>query len=94
MTIWTKKFWKAAAERAVKTAAQSALLVIGADQVNAVAVDWAEVGGFAAGGLVLSLLFSLASDALGPGAGPSATGAEVVPQRILGKAAAPRPDRR
>lgn len=87
MSIWSKKFWQAAGERAVKTAAQSALLVIGADQFNAVAADWPEVGGFALGGLVLSLLMSVASDALGPGAGPSATGAEIVPPKpILGKA--------
>ena len=80
--MMTTAFWKAAAERAVKTAAQSALLVLGADQVNAIAVDWPEVGGFALGGAVLSMLTSLASGAFGPGEGPSATGSE----RILGKA--------
>lgn len=53
------------AERAAKTAAQSALLVIGADQVNVVAVDWMTVAGFAAGGAVLSLLTSVASKPVG-----------------------------
>jgi hypothetical protein len=55
-------FWIDAAERAVKTAAQSALLALGADKVlNAMSADWANVGAFALGGLVLSLLTSIAS---------------------------------
>lgn len=79
MTIWTGAFWKAAAERAIKTAAQSALLAIGADTVNAITVDWLEVGGFGLGGAVLSLLTSIGSDALTSG-GPSLTDAEVLPK--------------
>lgn len=47
-------------DRAVKTAAQSATLVLAAEQVNVVAVDWFEVAGFAAGGAVLSALTTLA----------------------------------
>jgi len=62
-SMWTGAFWKAATERAVKTAAQTAGLVLGADMVNVIDVDWVNVGGFAAGGLVLSYLFSLASGA-------------------------------
>lgn len=46
-------------DRAVKTAAQSAVLVIGADQVNALDADWRLVGGMALGGAVLSLLTNL-----------------------------------
>lgn len=53
-------------ERAVKTAAQSALLVIGADQVNVLVLDWSNVAGFAGGGALLSVLTSLASLAVGP----------------------------
>ena len=61
----TRDFWFASAERAVKTAAQSAILVIGADLVNfnATQADWGSVGGFALGGAVLSLLTSVASAA-------------------------------
>lgn len=58
--MWTKKFWRETLERAVRTAAQSAILAIGADQVNALAVNWGEVGGFAAGGFALAALTSLA----------------------------------
>jgi hypothetical protein len=74
-SIWTGAFWKATAERAVATAAQSALLAIGADQINALTLDWPTLGGFAAGGAVLSLLKSLGVNAL-TGTGPS-VGAEV-----------------
>ena len=52
-------------ERAVKTAAQAALLVIGADQLNALAANWLDVLGFAAGGFVLSILTSLATSGVG-----------------------------
>lgn len=60
-------------DRAVRTAAQSAVLVLAADQVNAVSVDWAEVGGFALGGAVLSLLTSLVSRGI---TGRTSSGAE------------------
>jgi hypothetical protein len=79
MSIFTVAFARAAGERAVKTAAQSAILVIAADQVNALTVAWVEVGGFALGGAVLSLLTSIGSDALTSGDGPSLTDAEVLP---------------
>ena len=59
--MFNKKFWKDAAERAVSTAAQSAILVLAADQVNVIQVDWIDVLGFAAGGAVLSLLKAIAS---------------------------------
>jgi hypothetical protein len=85
----TKAYLLAVLERAVKTAAQSALLVLGADQINALNAQWVDVGGFAAGGFVLSVLTSLATSGFG-GNGPSAT-TEVVEKptvtpQILGKA--------
>lgn len=72
-----KKYAIAVLERACKTAAQSALLVFGADQVNALNANWVDVGGFAAGGFVLSLLMSVASSGFG-GDGPAAFGPETV----------------
>lgn len=68
----TRRFWKKAAERAAKTAAQSALLVLGADQVNALTASWADVAGFALGGAVLSVLTSVATASAGPDDDPSA----------------------
>jgi hypothetical protein len=59
-------FWIDTAERAAKTCAQSALLAIGADQLNALAADWQTVASFALGGAVLSVLTSLASLKIGP----------------------------
>jgi hypothetical protein len=67
-----KKYALAIADRAVRTAAQSALLVFGADQVNVLEADWVVVGGFAAGGFVLSVLTSLVTGGL-TGQGPSLT---------------------
>lgn len=63
--MWTLEFWKATAELAVRGAASAALLVIGADQVNALTLNWAQVGGFALGGAFISVLFSLGSSAFG-----------------------------
>lgn len=70
--MFTKKFWTKAAERAAKSAGQSALLCLGADQINALAADWQLVGGFALGGAVLSVLTSLASLRVGEEDSPSA----------------------
>lgn len=83
MSIFTRAFWTAAVERAVKTAAQSAILVLGADQVNVITVEWAEVAGFAGGGFALSVLTSLASNAAGGYRGPSLANEDVVVRHPL-----------
>lgn len=75
--IWTAKFWKATAERATKTAAQSAILVIGADQLDVLSLDWLRLVGFAAGGALLSVLTSIASAGVGE-EGPSLANEKVV----------------
>ena len=59
------RFIRETIERAVKTAAQSALLIIGANQIDALSADWKAIASFAAGGFVLSVLTSLASKPLG-----------------------------
>lgn len=64
-------FWKQALERAVKTAAQTAILVIGADKIDASTIDWSTVGWFALGGALLSVLTSVASEPFGPSDSPS-----------------------
>lgn len=80
--MFTRAFALATIERATKTAAQSALLVLGADQINALTADWADVGGFALGGFALSALFSIASGATGP-TGPSLANETTTPPRHL-----------
>ena len=69
--MWNREFWRRAFERAVKTAAQSAVLVLGAGKVNALVVDWQLVAGMSLGGAVLSLVTSLASLSVGPDDDPS-----------------------
>jgi len=73
--VLTIAFWKAALERALKSAAQGAVAAIGADAAGVFDVPWPAV--LAAAGLmaVLSLLTSAGSGAV-TGAGPSLTGAE------------------
>lgn len=60
------KFVKETIERAVKSAGQAVLLVLGAGQVQALTVDWQTVAGFAAGAVVLSVATSAASFGFGP----------------------------
>jgi GGDEF domain-containing protein len=69
--MFTADFWTAALERALKSAAQAALLVLGADQLNVINVAWDDVAGFAAGGAVLSVLTSVVSANIGPTGSPS-----------------------
>lgn len=54
-------FWKASAERAIKTAAQTAVALIGTDQVGILNLDWGEIGAVVATATVLSVLTSVAS---------------------------------
>ena len=78
MSIWTRTFWQAAAERALKSAAQGAILAgVGAVGFDAFTADWASIGGAALGMGLLSLLTSIGSDAL-TGDGPSLTDAETL----------------
>lgn len=68
--IWKHTFWVALAERSVSTAAQAAILALGAGQLNALDADWKTVGGFALGGGILAALKGLAVNAStqdGPG---------------------------
>lgn len=75
-SIWTKAFWSAAAERAVKTFAQTEAALLTAAGTGILDTDWQtslSVSGMAA---VVSLLTSVGSAAFGPGDGPSLTDAE------------------
>lgn len=73
--LFTRAFWADAAERAIKTAAQVAILAIGQGvTVDLFSADWRNVAGLALGGAVLSLLTSIASARV-PGMSP----ASVVP---------------
>ena len=54
-----KAYYTELVDRATKSAAQAAILALGADQLNVLDADWKVVGGFAAGGAILSVLTNL-----------------------------------
>lgn len=64
--LFTVAFWRDATERAIKTAAQSAILGLGLGEgLNLFDVDPMLMLGFAGGGALLSLLTSIASAPIG-----------------------------
>lgn len=65
-------FWKAAAERAIKTFAQSlvALFIAG---VTILSIDWVQALAVSGTAALVSVLTSVASSRLGPFDGPSLT---------------------
>ena len=58
-----KEYWiqwlKAAGIRAVKTVAETAISLIGADMVNIISLDWLNIAGVCATAGIVSLLVSL-----------------------------------
>lgn len=81
--MFTKAFGKAMLERAVKTAAQTGLVAWGATVFTAVGQilpTYQTVGLAALSGATLSVLTSIASDAVTEQDGPSLTDAEVLPE--------------
>ena len=69
--MFTRSFWVGALERAVKTAAQFALVGGLADATNALALDWQQVAAAAGAGFVVSVATSLASLPFGAGGSAS-----------------------
>lgn len=63
--MFTAAFWVDAAERAVKTFAQSALAVIGAGSVDILTTNLTGALSVGAGAALVSLLTSLASERMG-----------------------------
>lgn len=61
----SKQFWFDVGERAVKTAAQTAVALIGTGVVGFIEVDWMQVASVAGVAAVVSVLTSLASDRVG-----------------------------
>lgn len=73
--LTTREFWASSAERAVKTAAQTAIALIGTEAVGVFNLDWAQIGSVVATATILSLLTSIAGDTAGKN-GPSFIRAE------------------
>jgi hypothetical protein len=75
--MFTGKFFKATAERAVRTFAQALAATLGAGAVNILDVPWTDALAVSAGAAVLSILTSVAAGAVTSTPGPSLTDAEV-----------------
>lgn len=78
-SIWTGTFWKGAAERAIKSAAQGVLWTwaVGDKVASLYQFDW-NVAAYGAGGMALfSVLTSIISAPTGDSGGPSFGDAEV-----------------
>lgn len=77
--MWTKAFWKAAAERAIRSGsfAAASVFVVGDKAMNIAHVDLAGAAGIFAGAAVLSLLLGLGVNAA-TGDGPALGKAETV----------------
>lgn len=71
MSFTTSKFWTAALERAVKTFAQALITLWGTDTVGLLDIDVVQALSVGGGAAVLSILTSVASDAVTQSDGPS-----------------------
>jgi len=61
MTIFTRAFWMGAAERGIKTTAQSAVAVLTADVTGLLDVDWTTTASVAGLAGLVSVLTSIAT---------------------------------
>jgi hypothetical protein len=79
LTIWTRAYWGATAERVLATAAEAgaAYLVTAGPIVDALNIHWNVFGGVTGGAALLALLKSLAANAATK-TGPSLTNSEQV----------------
>ena len=77
--MFTLKFWKATAERAIATGAEAVIAVWGVGDIalNAFVIDWETAAGIALGGAALAVLKALAAFAVS-GDGPGFGSAEVL----------------
>lgn len=60
--LTTREFWASTAERAVRTAAQTAIALIGTDQIGILNLDWGQIISVVATATILSILTSVAGD--------------------------------
>jgi len=63
--VYTITFWKDAAERAIRTAAQALLALWATDVSGVLAVDWTQAASVAALAALTSILMSIAATGVG-----------------------------
>ena len=84
--LTSKTFWSSAADRAIKTFAQTALALLGTSQViSTIEVDWLGVGGVSLFAAILSILTSVSMPA---GETKASVVAETAAKAAAAKAAA------
>ena len=76
--MWTVAFWKASAERAIKTFAQASAAFLVANATGILDIDWVNAASVAGLATLLSVLTSIGSDVLTAAPGPSLTDAETL----------------
>jgi hypothetical protein len=69
--MWSLAFWKGAAERAIRTAAQALLALWGTQVTGIMEVDWAQALSVAALAALSSVLMSLIATGVGDKGTPS-----------------------
>lgn len=74
--IWTKAFWKGTAERAIKTAAQTFVALVGAGTLGVLDVDWAGTGSVVLMAGILSVVTSIGNGDFVAGTQPKRAGDE------------------
>ncbi|MYV99020.1 holin [Streptomyces sp. SID3343] len=70
--MWTRVFWRAAGERAIRTAAQAELALLGVGSVGLLDVDWVAAASLGGGAALASVLTSITLSGVGP-SGPGLT---------------------
>jgi hypothetical protein len=63
--MWTTTFWIRTGERAIKTAAQTAVSLLTGDGLGVLDVDWADIGSVSLLAAIASVLTCIASIPLG-----------------------------
>lgn len=77
MDIWTKKFWKAATERALRagSATLASTYAVGDRAMDKINMDWVTAGNLFLGGAVVSFVIAMTAGQI-TGTGPSIGGSE------------------
>lgn len=70
--MWTSSFWRQAAERSIKSAAQALIGMWALDGLNVLHAHWDLAAGIAGGAAVLSALTSIVTSGVGEPNDPSA----------------------
>ena len=81
--MFDQRFWIAAAERAVKTFAQTLVALIGTGAVGVMDLDWLQMLSVAATATILSVLTSVASANFGANPGPSLADETIEPDPVI-----------